>query len=707
MSQMVLFFFKNRSVSKLPDSRKVMKLILQCILLAFLSINNPINAEDEPAPLLSADEVLQRLEHIKDVNSENSPLALKLLSELEKSISNTSPVSIRREYLSVLISAQTESGALDAAWNNAIKLTDLGRKESDKSALADGLTSQGSVLVTRGKLSGALPLFRRGIELAEAEGNHKIAQFAYNNLALAENSLGNFQDALTYFLKAVEHAELVEKGRERSMAVLLNNISLLYMSLKNPDKGLEYNRLAFEMAEKSGTKGILATLALNRGYAYDEIGEEEKAYLSYKEGLRIARENDSIRSEAVALINISDYFLRQKDYETSAEYGTQALLASEKTGEQSYIATSRINMGLALAGKGEAEEGAEQVIAALDFFKKSDNKLDVESVLGELAQLYQSAGMYQLAMETLIEKMALSEELFKSDREKAVTELQEQFDAAQRQKKIELLERDNQLKNTEIENKKLQQQVTMLGVVLVVFGAVLVFLLYRKVQKTNLQLKAANSQLEIQSICDPLTGLFNRRSFLNLMSTRGEFEDRRNINDENPDSLVLLDVDNFKQVNDIYGHAAGDTVLIEIAKRLKKLMRDTDMVLRWGGEEFLVFIKQPDPQHIKILVKRILDTIGSKPISIGDKSLTITVSAGQISLPFCDMSEQEFNWERALQLADMALYLGKVHGRNRAYCVARLLAPFDEVQPILEKDLAEAMRQEMVEVYAVEGPESE
>jgi len=648
--------------------------------------------------------LLAEIKKIRNVNDEDSQEALRLLKEFSSKVSENSSVELRHQYLDVLATAQTETGALELAMNTFKKLEKLGIDNQNQAIEADGMTGQGSVLVSKGNYKEGIQLFRKAVELAESVPDHKVAQYALNNLALAENTMGDFKIALTHFFEAVEHVKQTGEGQDRRLSMLYNNISLLYLSLKDPDKALDFNHQAFEKAQASGSKGMLATLSTNRGYAFDEIGRTEEAYDAYLNGYQYAKDSHSVRSQAVALINISDSLFRQKRYKESAEQAQQALIFSEKSGEQSYISTAKINIGLALMKSGEVEKGADMVKAAITLFHASKSKLDEADTWKELSQLYAEVGYYKEALEALHNRNTLNDEIFKSDREHAVAKLQEQFDAVSRQKKIELLERENQVKNAEILNKKLQQRVTQLVAILVILVAILVYILYRKVRKTNELLQVANSELEIQSVKDPLTGLYNRRSFLNLMASRNDIDERRNRNTANPDHLVLLDVDNFKHVNDTYGHAAGDAVLVEISKRLTDLMRDSDMVLRWGGEEFLLFIKQPNPQNIPSLVQRILGQIGKEPISTGTEELNITVSAGAIALPFCEMSEAEFSWERALQLADMALYLSKVHGRNRAYCVNKLLAPFDEVSPILEKDLAEAMRRELVEVNLVLGP---
>jgi predicted signal transduction protein with EAL and GGDEF domain len=135
-------------------------------------------------------------------------------------------------------------------------------------------------------------------------------------------------------------------------------------------------------------------------------------------------------------------------------------------------------------------------------------------------------------------------------------------------------------------------------------------------------------------------------------------------------------------------------------------VRDTDMVMRWGGEEFLIYSPKSNAEHLKSLAIRVLKVVAETPIEVGDRDMTITVTGGFLSLPFSGLSETDCNWEKAMQIADMALYLGKVNGRNRAYGLNRLLAPFEQVMPVLERDISAALKAGMVELVEVMGPVS-
>jgi diguanylate cyclase (GGDEF)-like protein len=357
-------------------------------------------------------------------------------------------------------------------------------------------------------------------------------------------------------------------------------------------------------------------------------------------------------------------------------------------------------------GQGKTEEGVAKVRQALTLMRTSGAMADEESTLTELGQMYEQAGLYREAVATIREQQKLSAKLFVKEREQTVAVLQEQFETVQKQKQIELLARENALKDTEISNQRLQKTVTLLGAIVTVMAGVFIFMLYRRVRKANQQLVEVNQQLEFHSVRDPLTGLYNRRSFLEMMKRRptATAGERREDQIDFPDGLMILDIDHFKPINDTMGHAVGDAVLIEVARRLRHTVRDSDMVMRWGGEEFLVYSPKANALHLKGLAERLLNVLGETPIVVGEHVIPVTLTAGFLSLPFSGLSEMQCNWEKAMQIADLALYLGKVNGRNRAYGLTRLLVPFEQAMPVLERDLSGALKAGLVEMIEVLGP---
>ncbi len=204
---------------------------------------------------------------------------------------------------------------------------------------------------------------------------------------------------------------------------------------------------------------------------------------------------------------------------------------------------------------------------------------------------------------------------------------------------------------------------------------------------SNLRLREA---LHSQSIRDPLTGLYNRR-YLEEMTQR---ETRRAVRSECGLGLLILDLDHFKQINDTYGHDAGDSVLREAASFLVKSVRAEDFVCRFGGEEFVVVLPMADLKATQARAERIRSRLRELSVLHNGQSLgMITASIGVAALPEHGTSPKEL-----LEAADAALYLAKREGRDRVVVAAMRHEPvagFSMVEKIsVEKTSVERISEE-------------
>lgn len=166
--------------------------------------------------------------------------------------------------------------------------------------------------------------------------------------------------------------------------------------------------------------------------------------------------------------------------------------------------------------------------------------------------------------------------------------------------------------------------------------------------------------LEECSQRDALTGLFNRRFFDEQITQ----EIHRARHYCWPLGLAMLDIDYFKKVNDTYGHPVGDLVLRAVASRLTSLLRSSDTLCRYGGEEFALILPQISKEHVLPLVRRLCSAVEENPVVLENGlQVVITLSAGVAQL-----SENQVAGE-LIQFADQALYLSKQQGRNRVTCL--------------------------------------
>jgi diguanylate cyclase len=175
----------------------------------------------------------------------------------------------------------------------------------------------------------------------------------------------------------------------------------------------------------------------------------------------------------------------------------------------------------------------------------------------------------------------------------------------------------------------------------------------QQVAEQAAQLAAANASLEYLASTDPLTGLFNRRHVDRELSRICSFARRR----REPVSVVVLDVDHFKTINDTFGHGAGDDVLSGIAGHLRRQTRDEDVIGRLGGDEFVLILAATDRTGAEQLAERVWAAIGTAGIDTGAGPAAVTVSVGVATGDGSDPGE-------LLRNADAALYAAKAAGRN-------------------------------------------
>ena len=173
------------------------------------------------------------------------------------------------------------------------------------------------------------------------------------------------------------------------------------------------------------------------------------------------------------------------------------------------------------------------------------------------------------------------------------------------------------------------------------------------------QLNSTLEKLKYQATHDSLTGIWNRRAILDSLE-RELNRASRQVRPQEATSIVLLDIDRFKSINDNFGHVAGDKVLREIGSIVKKSLRSYDYIGRYGGEEFVIILPSTARNQVEIIVERIRANIANTPIDIGDgKTINVTACLGVATA-----DNENSDVEQLIRQADKAMYEAKSHGRN-------------------------------------------
>jgi two-component system cell cycle response regulator len=174
--------------------------------------------------------------------------------------------------------------------------------------------------------------------------------------------------------------------------------------------------------------------------------------------------------------------------------------------------------------------------------------------------------------------------------------------------------------------------------------------------------REVQEDLYSSAVRDPLTGIHNKRFLQERLEHEVAFAARHDVEL----SLMMFDLDHFKQVNDTYGHPVGDTVLVEIARRVHNTLRSEDVFARFGGEEFVVLMRGTPIKEAKRAAERILQAIREKPIQAEQHNIQVTVSIGVASYN----PDQNMSASSLLASADLLLYEAKGQGRDRLVCIS-------------------------------------
>lgn len=193
----------------------------------------------------------------------------------------------------------------------------------------------------------------------------------------------------------------------------------------------------------------------------------------------------------------------------------------------------------------------------------------------------------------------------------------------------------------------------------------------RELAEQNEKLRYANELLEVASVTDSLTGVRNRRFLLTTINQDIALVERAlaaNGDEARQDSafvFILFDLDGFKEINDSYGHSAGDLVLFQVRDLLNQACRSSDTLIRWGGDEFLIVAREATRAHVEALAERIRQSVADHLFDIGTaQPVQLTCSLGFACYPFVASNPRLYSWEEVVDIADRALYVAKRHGPN-------------------------------------------
>jgi diguanylate cyclase (GGDEF)-like protein len=481
---------------------------------------------------------------------------------------------------------------------------------------------------------------------------------------------GQFPAAIEALIRAQDVGEALDLPVD---AGVLQNLTGIFINLGDYDRAIEYAERA-EMNQRAQTPspparmGVLSVLAT----AHIGAGHFEQGRRWSQEALAFARANGLPTG---SVLNNYGHLLREEGQYAEALAVFEELASQvDPRGAPEVRAVAEKNLGETLARLGRHAEAAPHLQRARELYETADVRPKRLELYPVLIDNLEALGRHAEALAAMREFKALNDEVTSTESKTRIGELENTLELERKNQALAEAETANELQRAE--NAALQAREARAGalnlalVASLVAAAAVVLLLWRthrlrsrshaelatrsvEIERQRNALAELNTTIAQQNREDELTGLGNRRHLLEAIANPANFEGNH--------LLVMLDLDHFKDINDSHGHDAGDRALQQFADTLRAAARQGDLLVRWGGEEFVWVCRGAGADQGPALCERLLRQMRLQPFVEGT-SRRITASLGFVPLPTWENNVPD--WEAALRIADYAVYCTKASGRD-------------------------------------------
>ena len=634
-------------------------------------------------------DLLELLDRLARQGDEKPQEAIAAINELASRDVASAPV-LRRAALTSLGTVNARNGRRAEAQAQIDALAALD-PAADPLAAADVHLVRAELEVNAGHGEAAYQQARDALKVYDAAcapgpASHPGCDYraVFRALEIAQRGASEQGNTVVANARAQAMIDVARRNGDRAREAIALGLSAL-VAEANADPGAA-NRLiaqAQRIARFEGTPWVAVRVAVLDGLLHFRRQQPESVQRDYEAALVIANAAGLTRPAMLLRANLSDAYIHEGRPEVALEAIRLALPVAR---EHRDFRTERLllhNATLAKLALGQVAEAKADMAHVLELWTRDTGPGQRQEALREFGDALAKAGDAAGALDLFHREETLSAEIRAANKAAAEAELHARYDQESQKRRIELLARDNQLKSAELANQVLARRLWMLAGAGMVLLGVLAVLMYLRMRELNRTLVEHEALLRAHSERDALTGLANRRQFREVMRVRGGERAFRG-------ALLMVDVDHFKRVNDHHGHAAGDRVLVEVARRLGAAVRGDDLVARWGGEEFLVFAPNVDGAELDQLAERVRAAMHQAPVALETGgAIEVTVSVGYAAFPLPG-SQAPVTWEQAVNLADLSLYTAKNQGRNCAVGIVRTTAVTPEALRAVEADIAQA-----------------
>jgi diguanylate cyclase (GGDEF)-like protein len=493
----------------------------------------------------------------------------------------------------------------------------------------------------------ALADYLRAIEIARRIESDRLLADGLVARGNVHSLLGEQGRAVLDFLDAQRLYE--RAGRRFDAETNLLNLAIAYRRMGDAEKAMEYLRQSAAFAEREQDWNTLLTTLYQSAFIHEDAGRADAALADYQRGLALAMRQGSTYDVGGTWLGMANAYLLKHQPRQALQALDRAEAAFEAFGDKSNQEMVDLRRGQAYAGMGDHAR-------ALDAYARAAKSIEASGNLRYMAYLYEARaetlkalGRGDAAIADLERYIQLQKRIADANRSQQSEVLRYQFDTARRDlenTRLQAEQQNQQQKLDATERVRRWQALTLVsaGVLMVV----LLCLLWRQLRKMR--------RMRVLAMTDELTGVGNRRR----IDAAGELAVAQARANGTPLAVLTFDLDDFKRINDTLGHAAGDRVLIAVARTCEQVLRTRDLLGRLGGEEFVVLVPETDRDDALLVGERLRAAVASLDLSAIAPDLRVTISLGMALL-----RQQDTGLHDVIDRADVALYRAKAAGKNR------------------------------------------
>ena len=469
---------------------------------------------------------------------------------------------------------------------------------------------------------------------------------------------GRWLEGLQFAQRGLDVCRRNSKSVDRIPFLAINGN--IHSFLHNYHLAVRSLREAITVAERENVMVDVAKLALGLGAVYTQLGEHDLALSLFERAEALSREYKLVSTQSAALNNVARAYRVAGKLDEASEKVESAM--KEQGGREwlPYLLHTRAEIAIA---RGDDEAALTDMRVAVPLLREMRNTPILLRVLADMSDLLAKSGQIDAAREVLTEASTVTHNASLHDLRARISLARAQL--ARQQGDVETtLEAVDEFLSAQADAQKVELE-----------GQRIATRFVEEVERTEargrreseavseLTLRLLETQADAERVAkqaarDPLTGVFNRTAFEAAVMRVASAS-------QQPVTLVMLDIDDFKTVNDKYGHPAGDLVLSNMVDCLRQCSRSNDLLGRYGGDEFLLLCPGVGPRIAQAIVNRMLARIAQETVRHEGHDIRITISLGAA----CAQTKALPAFSYLVKRADAALRRAKLAGKNRAVIV--------------------------------------